>query len=300
MSSTSEPRKALPIGVLEQQLEVLRNKGYHVTYPNGRKIIGSISGVLSPPFYTGLTFRVFFYAESLIDSPEVRVVWESADNTKYFIYMSIDSMGKVRTGYHYEETGNVVAFGVPDITAGSYYSLAIRINGTALMGLFNKNRGVGEASNSCDMGLKDGQIWFFKLTAGSHRIMSIHASDENKLHFPENGLGHHYFLQDMRLLIGSYGVFTVKYKGSSTLEVRFGQAPSAHGDKVSATFQNVALKLDQEFIVFVRNAPTGWLVQTSFDSTAQLVKRWSWEDIISPSFPQGDIMRAYLRSGLQE
>ncbi|KAH6928627.1 hypothetical protein HPB50_018009 [Hyalomma asiaticum] len=101
-----------------------------------------------------------------------------------------------------------------------------------------------------------------------------------------------YLLDAFALDVGSFGIFEVKYTGTDGMLTISFSVPNSI-DKFT-TFRKTPLKPEEDFLVYIRSAPTGWLVHTSFQSRAALVLRPTNYLRISPKFSSAVITRMYL------
>ncbi|XP_075750642.1 uncharacterized protein LOC142817508 [Rhipicephalus microplus] len=163
--------------------------------------------------------------------------------------------------------------------------------------MFNEKQGKGPAGKPHTM--ENAEMvdkWHMKIKPGGHYILSTHVSDElNK--FPANGLGKEFFLDAFALDIGSFCIFELKYTGTDGMLMVSFSVPSGT-DKFTA-FRKTPLKDGDDFLVYIRSAPTGWLVQTSFQDAAALVIRPGVLPSISPKFSAAYIKRMYVVSGAE-
>lgn len=285
--------------MLKYRLQLLDNQGYHLVYPHGitfEDASAFLSGSLREPLYQGWTFRVLFYAHKIANETEIKIARDNVDPTKWFIRIYVDDKGRVAKSGNDADGAFSSDFGVPNVKQGDYYTLAIRFEEPKYYRvMFDTNQGKGPAGKQHTMedALKVDR-WRMKIKPGGHYVLSVHASDElNKL--PANGLEQEYVLDAFALDIGSFGIFEVTYTGSDGMLMVSFSVPNGY-DK-STTFRKTPLKQGDDFLVYIRSAPTGWLVQASFQGTAALVLRPGVYPRISPKFSAAFIKRMYLEPG---
>ncbi|KAH6928561.1 hypothetical protein HPB50_016991 [Hyalomma asiaticum] len=286
---------------LEYRLKILDNNGYHLVYPHGIKFQDPKSyfaGLLSKPLFHGCTFRVLFYAQKISDETEIKIALDGVNSDTRFIRIYVNNKGKVVTSGKDKGGAFNADVGVPDVKQGDYYTLAIRYeNRNFYRTLFDTNKGKGQADKRREMeDAQEVKRWHMKIMPGSHYVLSIHVSDEMNM-FPADGLDNEYELDAFGLDVGSFGIFEMKYTGTDGMLMVSFSVPN--GIDKFTTFRKTPLKPGEDFLVYIRTAPTGWLVQTSFQDAAALVLRPAGHLRISPKFSSAVIMRMYLVSDIK-
>ncbi|KAL1469561.1 hypothetical protein MTO96_041015 [Rhipicephalus appendiculatus] len=104
-------------------------------------------------------------------------------------------------------------------------------------------------------------------------------------------------LDAFALDIGSFSIFEMKYTGTDGMLTVSFSVPN--GVDKFTTFRKTPLKEGDDFLVYIRSAPTGWLVQASFQDVAALVIRPGNILSISPKFSAAFIKRIYVVSGVK-
>lgn len=286
----------MPAAMLKYRLQVLDYNGYHLVYPHGitfSDVKEYLSGSLKEPLYQGCTFRVLFNAAKIGNETEIKIARDSVDSSEWFVRIYVNDKGKVLVSGHDTEGAFNSDFGVPDVKKGDFYTLGIRFEAPkSYRVMFNEKQGKGPAGKPHTM--ENAEMvdkWHMKIKPGGHYILSTHVSDElNK--FPANGLGKEFFLDAFALDIGSFCIFELKYTGTDGMLMVSFSVPSGT-DKFTA-FRKTPLKDGDDFLVYIRSAPTGWLVQTSFQDAAALVIRPGVLPSISPKFSAAYIKRMYV------
>ncbi|KAL1439150.1 hypothetical protein MTO96_047430 [Rhipicephalus appendiculatus] len=290
----------MPAEMLKYRLDLLDNNGYHLVYPHGITFVDAseyLSGSLSAPLYQGCTFRVLFYAQKLGNETEIKIARDSVDSAEWFLRIYVNDKGKVLINGHDADGAFSADFGVPDVKKGDYYTLGIRFEEPDFYRvLFNTQQPKGAADKQHKM--EDAKMvdkWHMKIKPGGHYVLSVHVSDElNK--FPANGLEKEFSLDAFALDIGSFGIFEMKYTGTDGMLTVSFSVPN--GVDKFTTFRKTPLKEGDDFLVYIRSAPTGWLVQASFQDVAALVIRPGNILSISPKFSAAFIKRIYVSGRL--
>ncbi|XP_065293194.1 uncharacterized protein [Dermacentor albipictus] len=296
---TFDPHEEMPENMLRYRLKVLANNGYHIYYPYGRKLAKAsdhLNGTLREPLYDGWTFRVLFYAQSMGTETELKLTWERLDSSRWFIRVFVDSKGDIVTSGN-DASGNFsVSMGLQPVREGEFYTLAIRYEETAsFRAFFNANQGTGEADKKRDMqNIQAVDKWHFKISPGSHYLLAVDISDElGKL--PKDGLKREYYHDAFPMDIGSFGIFEMTYTGTDHVLLVDLSDPGAAARNIS--FRRISMKEGETFLAYIRSAPTGWVVQMSFQDQAVLALRTKHTKRLSPKFSAANIMRMYLEPG---
>ncbi|XP_054922490.1 uncharacterized protein [Dermacentor andersoni] len=296
---TFDPHQGMPESMLRYRLKLLQNNGYHLYYPYGRKLPTPseyLTGTLREPLYDGWTFRVFFCAHALSHETELKITWESADSSSWFIRIWVNTKGEVATSGH-DTTGNFSApMGVQPVQNGDYYTLAIRYEGSSLFRvLFNADQGSGQADKKRDMqDIQTADKWHFKISPGSHYLLAVDISDELGK-FPQDGLKQEYYHNAFPMDIGSFGIFELTYTGNDEVLLVDVSEPGAAARNI--TFRRTNMRMGETFLAYIRCAPTGWVLQMSFQDQAVLALRPKNDRSLSPKFSAANIMRMYLEPG---
>ncbi|XP_075550622.1 uncharacterized protein LOC142584353 [Dermacentor variabilis] len=296
---TFDPHQGMPENMLSYRLKVLGSNGYHLYYPYGRKLATPseyLTGTLREPLYDGWTFRVFFYAHALGTETELKLTWESVDSSRWFIRIWVNSKGEIATSGN-DTSGDFSApMGLQPVREGEFYTLAIRYEETSLFRvLLNAQQGSGQADKKRNMG--DKQVvnkWHFKIRPGSHYLLAVDISDELGK-FPKDGLKREYYHDAFPMDIGSFGIFEMTYTGSDEVLLVDVSEPGALPRNI--TFRRTNMRMGDTFLAYIRCAPTGWVLQMSFQDQAVLALRPKNDRRLSPKFSAANIMRMYLEPG---
>ncbi|XP_054928673.1 uncharacterized protein [Dermacentor andersoni] len=291
---TYDPHKPMSPDFLNYFLRITRKNGYHCVIPYGWKLADKaayIHDTLRPPLYDGWTFRVFFYAMDPVQSDTaVQVAWNDIDPS-YYVIRAVAQGGRPSvTGYtHNADISD--QFVANDIKQGEYFSLAIQIDGEHhnFRGLFNDLKGNTHSMSSISNVTK----WHYKITPSLNVITSIHVYDNLATAFPEFGLGEEFLLQPVRLGVGSYGIFDLKYgSGSGDLTIAFND----ENQRRSHHYDSAKLTPGEIFTVYIRNTPVGWLIYPSFQATPDLLVHEFYDSLISPIFSPAGILMMNMES----